>query len=122
MDPAPDFNRIVSEYEGRIVRYLATLLEDPVLARDLAQETFLKVHRGLDQLRNPEARTAWIYRIASNLAFDHLRSRTSRQEGQSLSLEGEFLHGDGVEPTVASEELSAEGLIEQEVMAVCLGH
>ncbi len=122
MDPAPDFNRIVSEYEGRIVRYLATLLEDPVLARDLAQETFLKVHRGLDQLRNPEARTAWIYRIASNLAFDHLRSRTSRQEGQSLSLEGEFLHGDGVEPTVASEELSAEGRIEQEEMAECLRH
>jgi RNA polymerase sigma-70 factor (ECF subfamily) len=120
MDAVLDFNRIVTEYERRIVRYLASLLGDAALAQDLAQETFLRVHRGLEQLRSPKARTAWIYRIASNLALDHLRSRTSRQQGQTVSLEAELLGVESVEPAIPSEELSADGRLEQEEMAACI--
>ena len=64
MDVALDFNQVVREYEERIVRYLSSLLGDAALAQDLTQETFLRIHKGLDHLRSPEARTAWIYRIA----------------------------------------------------------
>lgn len=112
MDPALDLDRIVSEYEGRIVRYLTSLLGDPAFARDLTQETFLRVHRGLQEVRSPEALTAWIYRIASNLALDHLRSRASR-EGQ---------HTVALESATVGEEISAEGRLEQEEMAECLRH
>lgn len=122
MDPTFDFAQIVEEYEGRVVRYLASLLDDAALARDLAQETFLRVHRGLEELRSPEARTTWIYRIASNLALDYLRSRTSRQDRQTVSLEAELLSGQGAGPSPSSEELSAEGRLEQEEMAECLRH
>lgn len=122
MVPALDFNEIVAEYEGRIVRYLGGLLGDVALARDLTQETFLRAHKGVDQLRSPEARTAWIYRIASNLALDHLRSRTSREQRQTVSLETELLNGDDGDPAIPSDELSAEDRLEQEEMAACLQH
>ena len=115
-----DVSEIVAQYEARIARYLASFLGDAALAQDLTQETFLRVHKSLDQLRSPEARTAWIYRIASNLALDHLRSRTSRQQGQTVSLEAELLHGEDLELAVPNEDLSAEGRIEQEEMGVCL--
>lgn len=118
MAPALDFNRLVEEYEGRILRYLANLLGDPAVAQDLTQETFLRVHKSLEQLRSPEARTAWIYRIASNLALDRLRSRASREDGQTVSLETELLNGEGVEPR--AEDLLAEARLEREEMAVCL--
>ena len=117
-----DFDLIVEEYQGRVIRHLAGLLGDPALARDLAQETFLRVHNGLKALRSPEARTAWIFRIASNLALDHFRSRTSRQDRQTVSLEAEPLNGQGAGPSPSSEELSAEGRLEQEEMAECLRH
>jgi RNA polymerase sigma-70 factor (ECF subfamily) len=120
MDHALVFDRIVAEHEGRIVRYLSSLLGDAAAARDLTQETFLRVHKGLEQLRSQETRTAWIYRIASNLALDRLRGRTSRQEGQTVSLEVELLNGKGVGPAISDEELSAEGRLEQEEMAECL--
>lgn len=120
MDPTLDFNRIVTEHEGRIIRYLSGLLGDAALARDLTQETFLRVYKSLEQLRGPEACTAWIYRIASNLALDHLRSRASRREGQAVSLETELPNGEGVEPR--SEERLAEERLEQEEMAACLRH
>ena len=73
MDPGLDFNRIVSEYEGRIVRYLASLLEDPVLARDLAQEAFLRAYRGLDGFKGDARFSTWLYRITWNLCADWLR-------------------------------------------------
>lgn len=120
MDSALDFDRIVAEHEGRIVRYLSSLLGDSALARDLAQETFLRVHKGLEQLRGSEARTAWIYRIASNLALDYLRSRARRQEGQTVSFEVEQLNGEGTRSVISDEELPAEGRLEREEMAECL--
>ena len=122
MESTLDFGQIVQEYEGRVVRYLASLLGDAALARDLTQETFLRVHKGLEDLRSPEARTAWIYRIASNLALDYLRSRTSRQDRQTVSLEAEPLDGQGAGPSPSTEELSAEGRLEREEMAECLRH
>lgn len=122
MESTLDFGQIVQEYEGRVVRYLASLLGDAALARDLTQETFLRVHKGLEDLRSAEARTAWIFRIASNLALDYLRSRTSRQDRRTVSLEVGLLDGQGAGPTPSSEELSAEGRLEQEEMAECLRH
>ena len=58
MDAAFDFDLIVEEYQGRVIRYLAGLLGDAALARDLTQETFLRVHKGLEALRSPGGRTA----------------------------------------------------------------
>lgn len=122
MESTLDLGQIVQEYEGRLVRYLASLLGDAALARDLTQETLLRVHEGLEDLRSAEARTAWIFRIASNLALDYLRSRTSRQDRQTVSLDAEPLDGQGAGAWPSSDELSAEGRLEQEEMAECLRH
>src|SRR5512137_593937 len=66
-------------------------------AEDLAQETFLRLHRSpelwkdtREELREHNVR-AWLYRVATNLAYNMLRSqqrRTRREDGvlgQSLS-------------------------------------
>jgi RNA polymerase sigma-70 factor (ECF subfamily) len=82
-----DFDQIVREYRDRVVRYLATILDDAALAHDLAQETFIRVHNSMDGLRDAEARASWIFRIARNLAIDHQRSRTGRQETLTSSLD-----------------------------------
>lgn len=48
------------------------------LAEDLRQETFLRVHRGLADLRQSERLSPWVYRIARSVLIDH--SRRSRPE------------------------------------------
>lgn len=116
------FEQVVEEYEGRVIRYLTGFLGDGALAYDLAQETFLRVHKSLEELRSPEARTTWIFRIASNLALDYLRSRSSHQDRQSVSLEADLLSSQSVGPFPLTEELSAEDRLEQEEMAECLQH
>jgi RNA polymerase sigma-70 factor, ECF subfamily len=58
-----------------LVAYLARLVRDRTAAEDLCQETFLKAIRGWAGRRSAATTTAWLYRIATNTAYDHLRRR-----------------------------------------------
>lgn len=67
------FERLYAEYETPILNYLYRLLGDSALAQDLVQEAFTrawKARQALPTLENPRA---WLYRIATNLARDHIR-------------------------------------------------
>jgi RNA polymerase sigma-70 factor (ECF subfamily) len=59
----------------RLVRYLDRLSGDPELASDLAQETFVKLHRRGALPDNPEA---WLITVAMNL-FRNARSTATRR-------------------------------------------
>jgi RNA polymerase sigma-70 factor (ECF subfamily) len=47
-------------------------------AEDLLQETFLSAHRKLGQYRGESSLGTWLFRLATNLCIDHLRSRGNR--------------------------------------------
>jgi RNA polymerase sigma-70 factor (ECF subfamily) len=67
------FERLFADYQAAILNYLYRLLGDPALAEDLTQEAFTRAwnaRRGLPGIQNPRA---WLYRIATNLARDHVR-------------------------------------------------
>jgi len=72
------FEAIHSSYRPRIVRYL-TRLVGPDAAEDLTQEVFVKVSRGLLNFKGDAKLSTWIYRIATNIATDRLRSRSFKQ-------------------------------------------
>jgi RNA polymerase sigma-70 factor (ECF subfamily) len=58
-----------------ILRHLMRLVGERETAEDLCQETFIKAWRGWAK-RDPQASaTAWLYRIATNTAYDYLRRR-----------------------------------------------
>src|SRR5262245_2720088 len=59
----------------QLLSHLLRLVNDMETAEDLCQETFIKAIRNWEQ-RNPSASaTAWLYRIATNTAYDELRRR-----------------------------------------------
>ena len=67
--------RLYRDYQGPIHAYLTCLISDDATAEDLCQETFLKALRGWEA-HNPKASaTSWLYRIATNTAYDYLRRR-----------------------------------------------
>ncbi|MFI5271657.1 MAG: RNA polymerase sigma factor [Ktedonobacterales bacterium] len=67
------FTLLFERYNARICVYLARLVGDDELGRDLAQDTFLAAWRALPQLQGTLAFTPWLYRIATNAARSHLR-------------------------------------------------
>ena len=51
-------------------RYLTWLLDDPTLAEDVCQETFLRALRAWHRRRPDGSASGWLYQIARNLAYD----------------------------------------------------
>ena len=66
---------LYEEYQRPVLAYLTRLVSDREAAEDLCQETFIKAMRGWEG-RDPSASVAaWLYRIATNTAYDYLRRR-----------------------------------------------
>jgi len=64
---------LMARYQNRVYRYLLRLVHQPADAEDLFQQTWIRVAekiRSFDTSRNFDA---WLFTLARNLAFDHLR-------------------------------------------------
>jgi RNA polymerase sigma-70 factor, ECF subfamily len=83
----PDFDDLYAEFHARIRRYLSRLVSARE-AEDLTQEVFARVSKALPRFRGDSKVSTWVYRIATNIAFDRLRSPAFARGGQVL-LEGE---------------------------------
>lgn len=67
------FSWLVKRHQGAVHRYLTRMIGIPETARELAQDTFVRAFQALPSWK-PEARfRTWLFRIAHNLALDHLR-------------------------------------------------
>jgi RNA polymerase sigma-70 factor (ECF subfamily) len=65
------------------------LLGNTADAEDLLQEIFLAAHRKLDTFRGESALGTWLYRLATNLCLDHLRSKAGRSNQVTDALDDE---------------------------------
>ena len=82
-----DFAEVFRQYQRPIYNYLLRMTQNQTEAEDLTQETFVRAHRSLPTFRGEASLSTWLYRIATNVSFDHFRRRTTRQAGSALSLE-----------------------------------
>src|SRR5260221_6641374 len=80
--PAPEasdqpwsFDRIYDEYKTPIYNYVYHLVGNREQADDLTQDTFLKAFKALPKMDANLKLSAWLYRIATNTAYDALRRR-----------------------------------------------
>jgi RNA polymerase sigma-70 factor, ECF subfamily len=66
------FAAIHDAYRPKILRYVTRLVGE-AHAEDVTQHVLLKLSEGLGQFRGESSLSTWVYRIATNAAFDHLR-------------------------------------------------
>jgi RNA polymerase sigma-70 factor, ECF subfamily len=74
------FTEIFEAYHSAVHGYLVGRVGERELARDLLQETFLRLWRRLDEVRAlpPPRRQAWLFTVARNLVTDFYRARSTR--------------------------------------------
>jgi len=77
------FDDLVRRYDRDVLRLALNLVHRAEDARDIYQESFLRVYRNLHRFRFECSFYTWLYRIVTNVALDHLRRRTSRREDQA---------------------------------------
>src|SRR5690242_2846394 len=61
------FQILVDRYKDLVFALIARTVQDRSRAEDLAQEVFLRVHRGLPYFRGEARLSTWIYRIVANV-------------------------------------------------------
>jgi RNA polymerase sigma-70 factor (ECF subfamily) len=60
--------------------FIATRVADEAEVDDILQEVFLRVHRRLDGLRDPERIVAWLFQIARHAIIDYYRTPRRNRE------------------------------------------
>ena len=79
------FEILVRKYQRKITQLVARLVGDGD-APDVAQETFIKVYRAINNFRGQSAFYTWLYRIGINTAKNHLVARNRRISTQDIDV------------------------------------
>lgn len=106
------FERLVREHQELCWHIIYRMVRHPEDARELCQDTFLRVHQNLRQYRYESTLKSWIGRIAYHVALRHLERKRiavlapSTEEGASALVEN---IGDGydLEAAYADREMAA---------------
>jgi RNA polymerase sigma-70 factor (ECF subfamily) len=63
------FQELVDRYKDLVFALIARTVQDRTRAEDLAQDVFLRIHRGLPYFRGEARLATWIYRIVANVCL-----------------------------------------------------
>src|SRR5919109_1748284 len=63
------FQELIDRFKDLVFALIARTVQDRSRAEDLAQEVFLRVHRGLPYFRGEARLSTWIYRIVANVSL-----------------------------------------------------
>ncbi len=78
------FRELVRRYERPVFSLVYRMVRDRELSEDLAQDAFIKVLNHIDRY-SPEFKfSSWVFKIANNVAIDHLR----RRKLDTISMDG----------------------------------
>ncbi|MDR0342992.1 MAG: RNA polymerase sigma factor [Nocardiopsaceae bacterium] len=98
---------MVDQHGPAIYRLAVSIVRDPALAEDVAQETFIMAWRHRDTYRGVAPLRHWLLRIAHNVAVSTLRSLREEARDPSTLPGG---HAEVVESTVANRMAVEEAL------------
>ncbi len=74
-DIAGAFETLVERYQNRLMGILFHLVGNREEAEDLCQEVFLRIYKECKGYRPRAKFSTWLFTIANNLAFNHLRNK-----------------------------------------------
>ncbi|MDR0835814.1 MAG: sigma-70 family RNA polymerase sigma factor [Tannerella sp.] len=100
------FEAMVREFQPLVFRFVFRLLCNEEDAKDIVQETFIKVWLNLKRYKPQYQFVTWLYKIAGNLCYDNLRSKKQGLEDVSLTT---------FDLTVSSPENMEQSIINREL-------
>lgn len=86
------FDALFARWAGPLLRYLVRIVHDTATAEELVQDAFLRVHSARERYVAQAKFSTWLYRIASNLAFNELRRPRRRHLHDSVDDDEANIH------------------------------
>ncbi len=81
-DDAVAFEMLIDRHQGKIQRFMQGWVSNLQQSEDLAQDVFLRVYKARKTYVPTAKFTTWLYRIANNIASNHVRDSSHRREYQ----------------------------------------
>lgn len=81
------FNSIVDRYREKMFSIALCHLRNHSDAEEIAQDTFIRAHRGLARFRGESSLATWLHRIAFNLSRNRHKHNFCRRRHATLSLD-----------------------------------
>jgi RNA polymerase sigma-70 factor (ECF subfamily) len=78
------FRELVRRYERPVFSLVYRMVRDRETSEELSQETFIKVLNHIDRYQPQFKFSSWLFKIANNIAIDHLR----RRHIETVSMDG----------------------------------
>jgi RNA polymerase sigma-70 factor (ECF subfamily) len=100
------FEELYRQHAGRLYSVACRMVGNSSDAEDLLQEIFLAAHRKLDSFRGDSALGTWLYRLATNLCLDYLRSKAARTSQLTSVLDDEPKLADSSSRSLAERTLT----------------
>lgn len=104
------FDQLFRDYRQPILNYIYRFIGDGALAEELTQNAFVKAYAALPHLPADANRRAWLYRIATNTCYDHLRRRRLIQWLPLQERDGTSFVETGPEHRTSQEDAVQRGL------------
>lgn len=98
------------ELETRLRPYVARRVGSAADIDDVLQEIFVRMHRGLGELRDDQRFGGWVYRIAHSVVVDRARARARRPVvalSEDMDVASELTEADAAEDAVLADALGA---------------
>lgn len=70
----PSLDAVLADMAQPVLRYLERFVGDPAIARDLQQETLIKIARGYESFGGRSSVKTWAFAIANRVAADYYRA------------------------------------------------
>lgn len=75
VDDLEAFGELVRRHQDFVYGAALRVVRNTTLAQDIAQEAFVRAHRGLANFKGESQVRSWLYRIATNLALNAVQRR-----------------------------------------------
>src|SRR5712664_830894 len=95
---------LLHRYRSPLVNFLYRMVRNREQAEDLAQEVFLRVYRARAEYVPSAKFTTWLFRLATNLAFNSVRDKQSQRMEISVDAPVTADADDGDEKTMEVAE------------------
>lgn len=112
-----EFQEVYQAFQPKIHRYLARLVGENE-AEDLTQEVFAKVSQSLADFRGESQLSTWLYRVATNVGIDRMRTHSFRQDTRTRMLDESIETGE-VDAGTVDKMPSLERILMREEMYEC---
>jgi RNA polymerase sigma-70 factor, ECF subfamily len=107
------FDRLILKYRERLYSIIYNLTANREDAADLTQETFIKAFQSINRFKGRSTFFTWVYRIAVNTTYTHLRRNRLRRFFSFDNIDQELAPSEIVEVLTSKSNQPREGAIRE---------